>query len=146
MSSRTRAVAVALTFAALIALPVGLKRYRERERIVEGAWVYMFEGSNFIEGASIDEKCAIDFRDAAWLVLDPPIFNSASGESPNTATGTYHSEYGTWPMDAYRIKFLGRQKYSPLGVGHMGGWKHEFVVTKVIYLEPVPGVTCRNFR
>jgi hypothetical protein len=45
---------------------IGL-RYYERSRLIEGTWLYQFEGSQFFEGATPTNPCDLYKREAAWL-------------------------------------------------------------------------------
>jgi hypothetical protein len=121
-----------------------LVKYLERPRVVEGTWLYVFEGSDFFEGPPQENPCTLYSKSPAWLNYEPEkIYPSYSYKKSYPSAGSYTSEFGQWRMEAFRVKFAGRKRLSLIGTGHLGGWMSEFEVAKLISVKPIPNVNCR---
>ncbi|MET4682431.1 hypothetical protein [Brevundimonas faecalis] len=134
---------LALSLAAAIA--VGAWRYVERPRVIEGVWLHMFEGSDFFERRSPGRECELyrDSERAGWLDYSLAAVDPRYGrEHPLPSTGTYRSKHGVWPLDAFEVRFEGRKRLTPWGGGHMGLWKSEYEVNRMLFVKPIPALTC----
>lgn len=140
MGRKTAALVMIMSAAAA----VGAWRYAERTRVIEGTWLYMFEGSDFFEQRLPGRECDLYSRGrAGWLEYslseaDPRY----KYEHPLPTTGTYRSKNGAWPMDAFEVRFEGRRRWTPLGGGHLGLWKSEYEVHRMLSVTPIPNLNC----
>jgi hypothetical protein len=136
-----RAAFLALCLAA--ALAVGAWQYAERLRVIEGTWLYMFEGSEFFEKRLAGHECDL-YRDrAAWLHYDlKRVYPEYSYKRPFPSSGTYRSPHGEWRLEAFEIRFEGRRRFAPLGAGHLGGWTSEYDVERMLSVKPIAGLKC----
>ena len=137
----TKQVVVALVIAAL--LLVLTIAFQQRTRTIEGTWIDMFEGSSFFEDKGISHACSPSFQDAAWLSYYPAL-TSAEGKlvQANSGSATFVSEYGTWKMAAYAVRFEGHQRMLGLAFGHGGAFPSEYVVDRMISISPIPLTSC----
>lgn len=126
----------------------------ERPRFMEGTWINLFEGSKFFEGKNVSEACRPGFDRAPWLAFYPAP-NSKMWHDLDTASrtrsGTFVSPEGTWPVTAFRMKFVGRKRVggllglSPIlgiGYGHLSASGLEITVERLISIEEIPAVSC----
>ncbi len=126
------------------AVAAGAWQHAERNRVIEGTWLYMFEGSDFFEQRLPGRECDLYSQGrAGWLEyslsqIDPRY----DREYPHPNTGTYRSQGGMWPMDAFEVKFEGRKRLRPLGGGHLGLWTSEYEVRRMIFIKPIPRLNC----
>lgn len=133
---------------------VGAIAWVERPRMMEGTWINLFEGSKFFEGAAINEACSPAFDRAPWLSFYPSP-NSKIRHDLDTATrtrpGEFISPHGSWPLTAYRMKFVGRKQIgaffglAPLlgiGYGHLSASGSEIIVDRLMAIEEIPAVRC----
>lgn len=141
MAKKTAALAIILS--AIGALSASL--YLQRTRTIEGTWLYMFEGSDFFEQRLPGHECDLYSRRgrAGWLEYSLSQADPRSRqEYPRPNTGTYRSEFGVWPMDAFEVKFEGRKRLTPFGGGHLGLWKSEYDVHRMISVTPIAPLNC----
>ena len=131
-----------LVLAAVSAL-VSLVLFKQRTRTIEGTWIDLFEGSRFFEGQDISQGCSPAFMDAPWLAYYPQE-QSAAGKllKANRNSGVFVSKYGSWPVAAYRVKFEGYHRVFGLGFRHLGASPSEYVVDRMISIEPVRSPNC----
>ena len=130
---------IALAAAALVAVLV----FQQRTRTIEGTWVDLFEGSSFVEGKGVDWACGPGFRDAGWLSYEPkPGSPEQRLMQAHGRPDVFVSEHGTWPVAAYSVKFVGRQDILGLGFGHLAASPSEFIVERMISMEPIENVRC----
>ena len=115
--------------------------YEQRTRTIEGTWVDLFEGSRFFEDQDLSKACSPGFMGAAWF--EPPL-NPAEAEvvRRNRASGVFISKYGSWPVAAYSVKFVGHHEFVGLGFGHMSGSPSEFVAERILSIRPIPQPRC----
>lgn len=123
----------------------GSWQYAERTRVIEGTWLHMFEGSDFFEEQRPGRECDL-YRSKArrgWLEYSLEAANPRYKiEHPLPNTGTYSSQYGEWPLDAFAVRFEGRRRLKPLGGGHLGLWQSEYEVHRMLTITPIPGLAC----
>ncbi|WP_313102964.1 hypothetical protein [Brevundimonas sp.] len=138
-----RAAVLAASLATAVA--VGAWRYAERTRVIEGTWLYMFEGSEFFEQRLPGRECDLyRNRDSAgWLNYGlAEAVPAARHEHPLPSTGTYRSRDGVWPLDAFEVRFVGRKRLTPFGGGHLGLWQSEYEVDQMLSVKSIPGLIC----
>ena len=117
--------------------------FLQRTRTIEGTWVDLFEGSRFFEGEGISSSCSAKFWDAPWFAYYP-MDDSAAGKfiKANRNSGVFVSRYGNSPVAAYSVKFEGHHQILGLGFGHLGASPSEYVVDRMISMEPIASVRC----
>jgi hypothetical protein len=139
MGTKAASLAVALT--AVVA--AGAWQYAERTRVIEGTWVFMFEGSEFFEHRLPGQECEFYRNQAGWLDYHPQAIDpSFDYERSRSSSGTYRSQNGEWPMNAFEVRFEGRRHLAPWGAGHMGLSKSEYTVDRMLSVKPIPGLNC----
>jgi len=81
--------------------------------------------------------------DAPWIAYYPQD-DSAAGKliNGNRNSGVFVSEYGSWPVAAYAVKFEGHHRIFGLGFGHMGASPSEYVVARMISMKPIASPRC----
>lgn len=122
-------------------LALALVSYHQRSRVIEGTWIDLFEGSRFFEDQVLSEACERAFRDGAWF--EPPLDTEQGAlVRGNRDSGVFISKYGTWPVAAYSVKFVGHHKIVGLGFGHMNGSRSEYVAERVLSIKPIPQPLC----
>jgi hypothetical protein len=107
-------------------------------RRFSGVWLYEFEGSSFIEGATEPPTVRPPYHDTDWLEyshpeprLDP--FRKGLG---------YDDDLGCYPVQPILIVFVGRRAHRSGGAGHMGLWRSEVTVDRTVSLEPLGPPIC----
>lgn len=115
-----------------------------RTRVIEGTWLYMFEGSSFFEQRLPDQECELNRHDASWLNYGIRQVYLRYGDERRSypSAGTFRSQYGEWPMEAFEVRFEGRRNLMPWGGGHLGTSKSEYDVERMLSVKPIPGLTC----
>lgn len=125
-------------------------------RSYSGVWLYQFEGSTFLEGASEVPKSAIAPEDAAWLNYRPeevdPDYLHPDIVDPIRDYNQYDVERDCYPTYAFAISFEGTKTTYPdsarnlpgnlPGGGHLGLWASDISVKRVISIEPLSGDFC----
>ncbi len=137
---------LAMAIAALFVIAhVGIG-YHERERTIEGTWMWQFEGSQFFETPPGKDPCRLLADRGSWLNYDPyQIYGSYNYRKSYPSRGTWTSQFGTYPLEAFSVRFVGRRRVSILGLGfgHLGGWGSEYEVTRMLYAKPISNLDCR---
>ena len=101
-------------------------------RQFSGVWLYEFEGSTFVEAAKEIPKVRPDYRKSDWL--------EALQLEPLITGWSYDEIHGCYPVQPFLVSFTGRRSYRPFGVGHLGLWRSEVTVQRMIALERIgPG-------
>ncbi|TCM19368.1 hypothetical protein EDF56_1033 [Novosphingobium sp. PhB165] len=126
----------------------------QRPRIMEGTWINLFEDSKFFEGETISEACAPHFHQAPWLAFYPAPTSKLWRDLNNaskTRSGKLVSPEGTWPVTAYKIKFLGRKRIGEflglapvlgIGYGHLSASGSQVTVERLVSIQEIPAVLC----
>lgn len=138
----------------IILLVAGIA-WQQRTRTIEGTWIDLFEGSSFFEGKDLEWACSPNFDTGGWLSFYPGagsphalllesgrFGNVADVEQSDGRAGIFASEYGSWPVAAYKVRFVGRQRVLGLGFGHLGGSPSEFKVDRMLAIEPLEVELC----
>jgi hypothetical protein len=142
MRTAPKSTAILIT-AGAIALLLAAFQFQQRTRIIEGTWIDLFETSKFFEGQDITSACNSEFMDAPWFAYYP------DGDiadykllKANSNSGRFISKHGNWPFGAYKVKFEGHHQLWGFGFGHMGASPSEYVVDRVIFIEPIQSPIC----
>lgn len=142
MRPALKSTAILIT-AGVIALLVAAFQGQQRTRTIEGTWIDLFETSRFFEGKDMSSVCNPKFMDAPWLSYYP---DRASTDYnliyANRNSGRFISNDGSWPVGAYKVKFEGHHQLWGFGFGHMGASPSEYVVDRMISIEPIPSPIC----
>lgn len=94
--------------------------YFEKPRLFRGVWIYQFEGSDFIEDAV--HSAAPESREGVWL---------ATGDHKVRLGPTgFREDLGRYPVQKFRVQFIGRKTSYSGRYGHLGGSKHLIVVDR----------------
>ena len=98
-------------------------------RQFSGVWLYEFEGSTFVEGATGIPEARPSYEEADWLEwADWPRLEALMEES--LQNGDCHT------VQPFLITFVGRRTHSPFGgAGHLGHWRSEVTVDRPISAE-----------
>ena len=111
--------------------------------MIEGTWLYIFEGSEFFEKRLPGKECDLYRNHGGWLHYDPrKIYQSYSYKRPFPSSGTYRSQHGEWRLEAFEVRFKGRKRLAPLGAGHGGLWMSEYEVDRMLSIKPISGLVC----
>lgn len=138
---RMRAGSLAVCLTAVLA--AGFWNYAERPRIIEGTWLYQFEGSEFFEKRFQGHECDLYRYHAGWLNYEPErIYPGYNYKRLFPSSGTYRSPQGEWRLEAFEVRFEGRKRFAPSGTGHLNGWFSEYEVQRMISVKPISGLNC----
>lgn len=135
---------IGITSIILAACAYGFLSFLQRERTIEGVWLWQFEGSDFFEGQLPLNPCELYYRIPGWLEYSPTEVypNGSIYRDRFPSSGTYRTPEGMWRIEAFAVKFKGRQKFSLWGTGHFGMWWSSFNVDSMISVKPIAGVHC----
>ena len=101
----------------------------EPRREHSGVWLYEFEGSSFVEGATEAPARRPAYEDTDWLEWydwGP----AAALMDPNL------SNVDCYTVQPFRVTFVGRRSRYPFGgVGHMSVWRSKVKVDRMISIE-----------
>lgn len=123
---RIRCVALGLALSACSA--VG---FDSSPRQFSGVWLYEFEGSIFVEGATGIPRTRPAYEATDWLdyPIDDPRLLALIQE-----TG-YDDVRRCYTVQPFRVRFIGHRTHRPSGAGHMGLWRSDVTVQRTISLE-----------
>jgi hypothetical protein len=95
-------------------------------RRFSGVWLYEFEGSTFLEGATEIPKERPSPREADWLVwVDQPRLEELMEKSLGNGD--------CYTVQPILVTFAGRRTHRPFGgAGHMGLWRSQVTVDRMI--------------
>ncbi len=113
-----------------------LKNEGSKQRRFSGVWIDEFEGSTFLAGADRAPDKRPDYKSSAWLNYSLP--GQSKGPGYDTSAGCY-------ALRAYKIEFIGQEKRSTNGSGHMGLWGSEIDVLDMIKAEPIASPNCATY-
>lgn len=109
----------------------------DQPRRFKGIWLYEFEGSTFLDGAtSVPTKRPAD-GDTAWLRYDPAKID------PKPEYDKYTVKRNCYTIYAFEIEFIGRR--SPEGHGHFGFFGSEIEVDKMLSAKPLQPPNCEKY-
>lgn len=101
-----------------------------------GVWLYEFEGSMFLEGATAPPLVRPDYANTAWLDFDPNKIESS------TRYTDHDEKRGCYLLSAFRVDFIGRKRKYPYGAGHLGLWPNEVIVDEMISFRKLDAPEC----
>lgn len=93
-----------------------------------GVWLYEFEGSTFVEGATGIPTERPSYEESDWLQY--PINQPGLGDLREGSA--YDTDLGCHPVQPLLITFVGQRSTNSLGSGHMGLWRSEVTVHRTI--------------
>lgn len=110
-------------------------------REFSGVWLYEFEGSTFLEGATEIPKSRPPYDKSAWLDYHPDQLRP--GQLINMSDKDRYDQgrrcYLTYP---FLVTFSGHSTNNPNGSGHMGLWASEVTVDRMISSKPLGQPFC----
>lgn len=134
---------MALRWIILIALSVALSSCSEigfdgRARQYSGVWLYEFEGSTFVEGATAIPKVRPSYRETDWLEyrFDQPRLGQLVEQVG------YDDNRGCYTVQPFLVTFVGHGTQRPFGAGHMGLWRSQVTVHRTISFERLGPAFC----
>lgn len=136
-----KAAGLAACLTAVVA--AGAWQYAERTRVIEGTWLYLFEGSEFFEKRLPGKECDLYRDQGGWLQYNPEkVYRSYSYKRTFPSSGTYRSRDGEWRLEAFEVRFKGRKRLAPLGTGQSGSLMSRYEVERMLSIKPIPGLVC----
>lgn len=98
-------------------------------RRFSGVWLYEFEGSTFIEGATEIPAQRPAYDQTDWLEWDDqPRLEDLVEDSLGDGD--------CYPVQPFRVTFVGRRTRNPFGgAGHMGLWRSTVTVRQTLSAE-----------
>ena len=79
---------------------VGAWKYAERTRVIEGTWLYMFEGSDFFEQRLPGHECDLYANHASWSNYSPSkVYTNYAYKRLFPSSGKYRSPHGEWKLE-----------------------------------------------
>ena len=135
-SRQTSSLALSL---ALFACSTLAEKSASRE--FSGVWLYEFEGSTFVEGATAIPKNRPPYKKSAWLDYHPD--QQRPGQFIEMSDrDRYDQERGCYLTHPFLVTFSGRRRTEPDGSGHMGLWASEVTVDRMISSKPLGQPFC----
>lgn len=135
--------AMAFRWISLVALVLALAACSEvgfdsPARQYSGVWLYEFEGSTFVEGATRIPNERPSYAKTDWLEyrFDQPRLNQLVQEPG------HDDRRGCYPVQPFLITFIGHRTHRPFGAGHLGLWRSQMTVRKTIALKPLGPAFC----
>lgn len=98
-------------------------------REFSGVWLYEFEGSSFVEGATAVPATRPDYKKTDWLDVRDQL-------RIETLIDERFSEGDCNKVQPVRLTFIGRRTSHPVGgAGHMGLWDSKVTIDRTISAE-----------
>lgn len=105
-------------------------------REFSGIWLYEFEGSSFVEGATAVPATRPDYKKTDWL-------DGRDKLRIETLVDERFSDGDCNKVQPIRLTFIGRRTSRPFGgAGHMGLWNSEVTVDRTISAERLGPAFC----
>jgi len=110
--------------------------FRGGTRQFSGVWLYAFEESTFVEGATEIPKERPAYKETDWLEwTDWPRLKDL------TEDGRENRDCRT--IQPFLVKFVGYRTHHPLGgAGHLGLWRSEITIEKPISAKRIGSSFC----
>lgn len=109
-------------------------RIEGRSREFSGVWLYEFEGSTFVDGATTVPTQRPPYKATDWL--DHPAEQEIRvGEPADESLNCY-------PVQPFLVTFIGYRTRYLFGSGHLGLWRSEITVQKPISIESLGPAFC----
>ena len=106
-----------------------------------GVWLYEFEGSTFIEGATRIPSKRPAYMKAAWLDYHPD--QQRPGQFVELSDkDSYDERRRCYLIYPFIVTFIGRRTINPHGSGHMGLWASEVKPDRMISSKPLGRPFC----
>jgi hypothetical protein len=105
-----------------------------RTREFSGVWLYEFEGSTFVEGATTVPTKRPPYKETDWL-NHPAKQEIRAGEPADESLNCH-------PVRPFLVTFTGYRTRHLFGSGHLGLWRSEITVQKPISIEPLGPAFC----
>jgi len=106
-----------------------------------GVWLYEFEGSTFVEGATAIPKKRPPYNNTAWLDYHPD--QQRPGQYIEMSDrDRYDQKKSCYPIYPYLVRFIGRKRTDADGSGHMGLWASEIKVDRIIFSKSLGPPFC----
>jgi hypothetical protein len=101
-----------------------------------GVWLYEFEGSRFVEGATQTPATPPDYEDTDWLEwTEWPDLERLMEDRLE--------DEGCYTVQPFLVTFVGRRTHHPFGgVGHLGLWRSKVTVERPISAMRLGSATC----
>jgi hypothetical protein len=97
----------------------------------------------FYENRRPINACELLSSFGAWLNYGPDeIIEGYDYRKTYSSSGVYISKNGPRRIEAFAVRFRGRQRFSIVGAGHGGFWRSEFDVHEMISAKPIPSLRC----
>jgi hypothetical protein len=105
-------------------------------REFSGVWLYEFEGSSFVEGATAVPAERPDYKKTDWLDVRDQL-------RIETLIDERFSEGDCNKVQPVRLTFIGRRTSRPFGgAGHWGLWNSEVTIDRTISAERLGPAFC----
>ena len=107
------------------------------QRKYEGVWIYEFEASTFVEGATSAPTKRPKLNQTSILLYDPEeVFRGPDYDD-------YDEQRRCYPLQAFLVSFVGREEPIPPGpVPDVDFWKSEITVDRMISAKQIVGPRC----
>ena len=125
------ALGLAISSCSAVGIPGSTRQF-------SGVWLYEFEGSSFLEGATEVPAQRPPYHDTDWLEYshpEPRLHQLIEGIG-------YDEGRGCYPVQAIKITFIGHRTLRPFGAGHMGLWRSQVTVDRTITVERIGPAIC----
>jgi hypothetical protein len=110
-------------------------------RQFSGVWLYAFEGSTFIEGATEVPRERPPYQGTSWLEYHPD--QRRPGQHVEMSRfDDYDEKKECYLVHPFLVIFEGRRITDPHGSGHMGLWASEVTVDRMISFKPLSPPFC----
>ena len=112
--------------------------FNSSTRQFSGVWLYEFEGSTFVEGATGTPAERPSARETDWLdyPVDEPRLRHLIEEVG------YDDKRECYTVQPFLITFVGHRTLRPFGAGHMGLWRSQVTVDRTISFERLGPAFC----
>lgn len=107
-------------------------------RQFSGVWLYEFEGSTFLEGASEPTVDDPPYSETDWLEYPPDL--PRLGERVEALE--YDDDRDCYPVQAFLIDFTGHRTRRLGGSGHLGLWRSEVTVHRTRSIKRLGAPFC----
>lgn len=108
-----------------------------QSQVFQGVWLYEYEGSTFIEGATRVPNTRPEEKKTAWLMYEPEKVMSLT-----ELNNDYNQAKNCYETHPFALKFVGRRSVVPYGSGHGGGWASTIIVDRMIMMKRLGASFC----
>lgn len=136
-------LAMVFRWISLIALGLALSScsnvgFENPRRQFSGVWLYEFEGSTFVEGATRIPSEPPAYKEADWLEYRYDLLQAGQ----ITDARAYAETRDCSPVQPFLVTFVGHRTHRPFGAGHMGLWRSEVTVDRMISVRRLGPAFC----